>query len=253
MIDLLSDLHLSEGSPNALAAFTRHLQASPANAFYILGDLFDAWVGPEQAQEAIGQAVGHACLLAARQGKKVYFMPGNRDFMLDEPTLAAWQVRLLPDPFVLDLGGTRCLLTHGDALCLGDLAYQEFRRKARSTAWQHLFLQRPWPERLAFARQLRAESENAKATKSLADMDIDEAEALRWLATAEADLLIHGHTHRPATHSMSTGKVRHVLSDWHWPSNADLNEAPRAEALRLIRPEPNSDQHTLQVCRVSLA
>jgi UDP-2,3-diacylglucosamine hydrolase len=246
VVELLSDLHLSAATPHTTAAFLNYLTSCQANQIYVLGDWFDAWIGPEQAGEEPARSVGLAVKQRAIEGLQIHFMPGNRDFLLSEGTLRSWGVSLLSDPYRLQVGRTTCLLTHGDALCLTDTDYQAFRRLARSTQWQTQFLAQPYPERRALALQLRAESENAKRFKPLETMDIDQGEAIRWLSAARADILIHGHTHQPGSSSLPESRVRYVLSDWDL--DLGLPSDHRAEVLRLLTHE---DQ--LSIERVSLA
>jgi UDP-2,3-diacylglucosamine hydrolase len=154
-------------------------------------------------------------------------MHGNRDFLLGQVFARAAGLTLLADPTLLVFGGQRWLLSHGDALCLADHDYQEFRQQVRSPAWQQAFLAQPLAARQATARALRSQSEARKQSlTSYADLDQNATRA--WLARNRARTLIHGHTHRPATHDLDDGLQRLVLSDWE-PSAV----APRAEALRL--------------------
>jgi UDP-2,3-diacylglucosamine hydrolase len=227
--DLLSDLHLSADTPLGCKTFSVYIETTPAEAVFILGDWFDAWVGPEQAELEPYVDVGKAVLASSRH-RKINFMPGNRDFLLSESTLSGWGVTLLPDPFALGVGDPRALLSHGDALCLADKSYQDFRKISRASEWQSDFLTKSFEERLRLAKGLRADSENAKRAKSMAMMDVDRDEALRWLARSGAQCLIHGHTHRPGSDALDATHVRHVLSDWQLD---DHGEAPRAEVLRL--------------------
>ena len=160
-------------------------------------------------------------------------MAGNRDFLLGPRFAQACGMTLLADPCVLVFAGQRWLLSHGDALCLGDHDYMRFRAEVRSPAWQQAFLARPLAERQALARQLRAQSE-ARKRSGETYADLDPAATQAWLQAARSPTLIHGHTHRPASHLLGQGLSREVLSDW------DLHApVPRAEVLRL-------DAHGLQ-------
>jgi UDP-2,3-diacylglucosamine hydrolase len=248
--ELISDLHLSQATPRTTAALVRHLEISKAEHLIVLGDWFDAWVGPEQSLEEPATEVARAVRKRVARGFSVSFMPGNRDFLLSESTLSDWHVALLPDPFRLVLGGTACLLSHGDALCLADADYQAFRRVARGDDWQRQFLDKPYAQRLALAARLRADSEIAKRSKSMATMDIDRSEALRWLAAADSQMLIHGHTHRPGSERLSETCTRHILSDWHLDGDDGQagTLAPRAEVMQLASPKPGA----LSINRVSL-
>ena len=225
--DLISDLHLQEGEPSTFDAWRRYMAAPGADAVFILGDLFEAWPGDDVLQSPGFEADCAEVLRRAAAERPVFFMHGNRDFLVGDAFARATGVRLLDDPTVLELGGHRWLLSHADALCLGDTDYLRFRAQVRDPKWQRELLARPLPERQALARSLRAQSEDRKRSGvSYADVDADEARA--WLAAARATTLVHGHTHRPADHELVPGLRRIVLSDW------DLQaRPPRAEALRL--------------------
>ena len=226
-IDFISDLHLAADTPNAFAAWRDYLLGTPAQAVFILGDLFDAWVGDDARHEGF-EAEGAAVLAAAATQRSVSFMVGNRDFLLGEAMLAACGVAPLADPTVLVAFGQRVLLTHGDAWCLGDVEYQRFRRQVRDPAWQAQVLSRPLAERRSMARSLRSASEAAAPSHPDAWADVDTATALACMRAAGTPTLVHGHTHRPATETLAPGALRHVLSDWE----LDHGGAPRSEVLR---------------------
>lgn len=225
--DLISDLHLQESDPATFDAWRRFVAASDADALFILGDLFEAWPGDDVLDLGGFEAGCARVLREATSRRPVFFMHGNRDFLVGEAFARAGCVRLLPDPTVLALGPHRWLLSHGDPLCLGDTEYLAFRAQVRQAPWQRDLLRRPLAERQALARSMRAQSEDRKRSgATYADADPDEARA--WLAAAKAPTLVHGHTHRPADHDLGSGLRRIVLSDW------DLQaRPPRAEALRL--------------------
>ena len=225
--DLISDLHLQESDPATFDAWRRFLATSDADALFILGDLFEAWPGDDVLDLGGFEADCARALREAAARRPVFFMHGNRDFLVGEAFSRATGVRLLPDPTVLVLGEHRWLLSHGDPLCLGDTEYLAFRAQVRQEQWQRELLRRPLAERQALARSMRARSEDRKRSgATYADADPDEARA--WLGAANAATLVHGHTHRPADHDLGAGLRRIVLSDW------DLQaRPPRAEALRL--------------------
>lgn len=210
-VDFLSDVHLHPAHPRTAQAWARHLRHSSADALFILGDLFEVWVG-DDARTAEFEAGCLAAIASAAAAKPVYFMPGNRDFLLGAQALAAAGMQALADPTVLHAFGGRLLLSHGDALCLGDTAYLQFRAQVRGAAWQQAFLARPLAERHALARQMRDASAAHQAGMAWTDVDPDEA--ARWLAAAGCSTLLHGHTHRPGTHALPGGGTRHVLGDW---------------------------------------
>ena len=229
-VDFISDLHLSAGDPATFAAWQHYLQATPADAVFILGDLFEVWVGDDAVNASPESHFETSCTQALRQVADrlaLFFMHGNRDFLVGPALMAQTGATLLSDPTVLAFAGQRWLLSHGDALCLDDAGYQDFRRLVRSPDWQRAFLARPLAERQALARDMRRQSEARK--RSGTDYgDVDAAAARQWLGAAGAPVLIHGHTHKPARHDLGGGLSRWVLSDWD-----SLASVPRAEVLRL--------------------
>ncbi|MEP7056669.1 MAG: UDP-2,3-diacylglucosamine diphosphatase [Caldimonas sp.] len=227
-IDFISDLHLTAETPRAFALWSDYLRNTDADAVFMLGDLFEAWIGDDARFEGF-EARSAAALAEAASRRPIAFMVGNRDFLLGDAMLEACGVTALADPTLLSAFGQRVLLSHGDAMCIDDVAYQHFRRTVRGAAWQHDFLARPLGERRVAARAMRAESERRKATQSADSwFDVDTAAALQAMRAADASALIHGHTHRPGSETLAEGRQRHVLSDW------DLDHAatPRAQVLR---------------------
>lgn len=227
-IDFISDLHLAADTPLTFDAWADYLQRTTADAVFILGDLFEVWVG-DDARLSGFEAECTQVLTAAAQHRAIAFMAGNRDFLVGHEMLRACGVSALADPCLLKAFGQRVLLTHGDAWCLADTDYQAFRAMVRSPQWQAQFLSQPLDARVRFARDVRNQSKMRKeGLPSPADWaDVDTATALAGLHQAASTTLIHGHTHRPATEDLGEGCVRHVLSDW------DLDHAPhRAEVLR---------------------
>lgn len=236
-VDLISDLHLQAGDADTQALWLRYLDAQPApDALFILGDLFEVWVGDDvlEQPDTPERAFMLACVQALHRfatHTPVYFMAGNRDFLLGAAALAASGMQGLGDPTVLAFGGRRWLLSHGDAMCLADTEYLAFREQVRSPQWQADFLARPLAEREAIARDLRARSEARKRTLGHDPSlwaDVDDEAARAALHAASAHTLIHGHTHRPAEHALGNGLQRIVLSDWD-----ALARPPRAQVLRL--------------------
>lgn len=235
-LDFLSDLHLQASEPATVQALSQYLAATRADAVFLLGDLFEVWVGDDALLEPGSFEAGCAALLreAARQ-RPLFFMQGNRDFLTGPQFDALCGTTTLADPTVLDCAGQRLLLSHGDALCLDDVDYQRFRAMARSPAWQAAFLAQPLAQRRAQARGIRAQSESRKSASRQGGgdgnmptyADLDAAATRDWLAAARATTLIHGHTHRPAEHDLGQGLRRVVLSDWD--AGAPV---PRAEVLR---------------------
>lgn len=226
-VEFISDLHLQPGDPATLVAWRAYMAATQADAVFILGDLFEAWVGDDAAAEAGFEADCAGVLREAAQRLPLFFLHGNRDFLVGSGLADLTGVTLLADPTVFTFGARRWLLSHGDALCVTDTSYQEFRRKVRNPAWQQAVLGRPLAERRQMARGLRSESEQAQEAGKLY-ADVDTATALQWLEAADAPVLIHGHTHQPGEHALDAGHRRIVLSDWDAAA-----QPPRLEALRL--------------------
>lgn len=227
-VDFLSDLHLQAAEPDTLACFERYLAATPADALFLLGDLFEVWVGDDACDEPGSFEATAARLLAgAARQRAVYLLHGNRDFLLGASFVQRTGAALLADPSVLVFGGQRLLLSHGDLLCLDDVDYQRFRTQARSSAWQQQFLAQPLAVRRRLAGEMRAQSE-ARKRSSHAWADVDGPAALAWLQAAHAPTLVHGHTHRPAEHLLAPGYRRLVLSDWDAAARP-----PRGDVLRL--------------------
>ena len=227
-VDFISDLHLCEAMPATFRAWEQHLRHSTADAIFILGDLFEVWVG----DDARSQPFARRCvdvLAEAACCRQLAFMVGNRDFLVGRSLLREAGLMALPDPTVLSAWGHNVLLSHGDALCLSDTPYQAFRREVRSAAWQDAFLARPLAERVALAAEMRKASAERWKMDSDADADVDTAEAVRWMHGMGAAEMIHGHTHRPGSSALAPGFKRHVLSDW------DMDTDHRAEVLRLTR------------------
>jgi UDP-2,3-diacylglucosamine hydrolase len=238
VIDFVSDLHLQAARPANFAAWQNYLSHSTADALFILGDLFEVWVGDDLAQAGDGPQARFAIdcqglLRAASQHIALYFIHGNRDFLLGAQYAADCGMALLADPTVLDFDGQRWLVSHGDALCLGDTQYQQFRQMVRSPAWQAEFMARPLAQRQQIARELREQSNTLK-TSGVSYADVDSAAACACLHAAGASTLLHGHTHRPADHLLEADGPaalrRIVLSDW----DAEA-QPPRLEILRWQR------------------
>lgn len=233
MVDFISDLHLQAAEPQTFAAWKNYLESTKADAVFILGDLFEVWVGDDAVAEAApGQtSFLNTCagvLKQAAERLSLYFMHGNRDFLVGESFCASSDVALLADPCVLEFGAERWVLSHGDALCLADADYQQFRKIVRSAEWQVSFLAKPLHERHGIARGLREQSQ-AKNIAVTTYADADEGATLALLEATGATQLVHGHTHRPASHILPGGFQRHVLSDW------DLEATPaRGQVFRLV-------------------
>lgn len=214
----IADLHLDPVRPLMIDAF-RAFCAGPARAaraVYILGDLFEVWIGDDDDDPVWDRVIDAIGALSAH-GVAVHFMPGNRDFLVGDRLLARTGMFRLADVEVITLGDDRTLLCHGDTLCTDDTAYQAFRRQVRSPEWQRDFLARPLAERRHIAAGLRDDSGDAMSGKSTGEMDVN-ADALRALCREQAvERVIHGHTHRPTRDHWTvdgTTVERWVLADW---------------------------------------
>lgn len=223
----ISDLHLDSSRPAITELFGQFVrrEGKSADALYLLGDLFEAWVGDDDPSE-VGAYVASTLREVADSGVPVYFIRGNRDFLMGQDYAAHAGFRILPDPAVIVLYGKPTLLLHGDLLCTDDVAYQAFRAQTRNPVWQAQFLSQPLQARLAFATQARAASQahQAKLREGGNDVrfetvtDVTPATVEATFARFGIDSMIHGHTHRPAVHELRVGGrqcTRIVLGDWY--------------------------------------
>ena len=228
-VDFISDLHLQEKDPATFKVWQDYMQNTTADAVWILGDLFEVWVGDDAAQHHDFLQQCAEVLRNCGALRHVAFMRGNRDFLVGSEFLTNCGVHDLQDPCVLQFSGQRWLLSHGDEGCLGDVDYQAFRSTVRQPAWQQSFLAKPLAEREAIARQLRLQSQQHKNDPNMVYADVDDAWAQSALMKCECTCLLHGHTHRPGDHLLEgvTRWQRRVLSDWDAQSTK-----PRAEVLR---------------------
>ena len=220
----ISDLHLSAERPSISERFFEflHAQASRAAALYILGDLFEYWIGDDELDETHGNPLARRVAAAlgqlAKRGVGIAFMHGNRDFLIGRRFGEASGARLLEDPAVEKIGGTRTLLMHGDTLCTDDLDYQAWRNVARSGDWQREFLAKTLPARRKALQALRDKSKEVVGAKPAAIMDVNEGAVREALREHSLTRLVHGHTHRPARHTLEVdGRPceRWVLPDWY--------------------------------------
>ena len=225
--DFISDLHLHASEAATFHAWQHYMQATPADAVFILGDLFEVWVGDDSLQDGSFESQCAQVIRQTALRAPVFFMHGNRDFLVGQGLMASCHATLLDDPTILIFNDKRWLLSHGDALCIDDLAYMQFRTQVRSPEWQRDFLTKPLAERQTTARGLRQQSE-ARKQSGAEYADVDTQAARQLLGDANALTLIHGHTHKPAEHDLGDGMRRVVLSDWDAAATP-----PRAEAIRL--------------------
>ncbi len=192
--------------------------ARTASAIYILGDLFETWIGDDDIGSDFPARIVSALRATADDGTTISFLAGNRDFLIGDAFAAASGVRLLTEPYVLSTPEWQFVLAHGDALCTDDDAYQAFRRQVRHLDWQAAFLARPLAERRALAENMRDQSEHTKREKAAYLMDLNPGETDDFLRAHGYATFIHGHTHKPAQHDHLVDGIhveRWVLADWH--------------------------------------
>lgn len=229
----ISDLHLEEKRPEITAAFHRFVreQASQAEALYILGDFFEAWIGDDEHTQ-LQNDVAETLQTLTGGGTSLYLMHGNRDFLLGQDYCARIGGVLIEDPTVIDLYGEPTLLMHGDTLCTADVAYQKFRKNMRNPDWQKAFLTRPLADRQQVARQLREISMAQTKGKQESIMDVTPEEVRHQMSAHGVRQMIHGHTHRPAVHEFEVDGApasRIVLGDWDsaiWQVKAEPGRKP---------------------------
>ena len=213
----ISDLHLNQDRPDITKAFLNFLEntACKAEKLYILGDLFEAWIGDDDQNEFISEIQN--ALIRINKTTKVLFMHGNRDFLIGPDFASSAGMKILTDPVVEEMFGDPVLLMHGDLLCTEDIDYQKFRKVSRDIKWQKEFLSKPLAERRIIAQNLRGASKEATGKKKEEIMDVSEFEVIKIIQESSVSLLIHGHTHRPNSHSIALKKhtaKRIVLGDW---------------------------------------
>jgi UDP-2,3-diacylglucosamine hydrolase len=232
----ISDLHLSQGQPGLTGLFLDFLHSTTQGAerLYILGDLFDAWIG-DDALDDCAQTVIQALISLGKSSCQIFIQGGNRDFLLGHHFAKACRASLLGDTEVIDLLGKRCLLMHGDLLCSDDRDYQNARVILRNPAFMADFLAKPIPERLALAKGYRQQSLDAISGKASEIMDVTELTVLEYLDRFQAELLIHGHTHRPGVSTLPPNgqRQRYCLGDWG-PSGTRYLHASPEQGLRLL-------------------
>ena len=215
----ISDLHLDASRPDITGQFLRFLgtDARSATALYILGDLFEVWIGDDDLDNGKREIVA-ALKGTVDAGVPTFFMHGNRDFLIGPGFAAASGCELLPDPTIVELHGERVLLMHGDTLCTDDEGYQRFRSMVRDPAWQTQFLAMSIPERLALADQAREGSRAHMAQTADEIMDVNQGAVEQAMRSHDVATLLHGHTHRPDVHCFSSDgreRTRIVLGDWY--------------------------------------
>jgi len=217
-VHFISDLHLTQDRPENTQRFLAYLEslAPKVSDLYILGDLFDVWVGDDDSTPP-NESIKEALAKLTQQGVLVHFLAGNRDFLIGEAFFNTTQVSCLEDETVIDLFGVKTLLMHGDLLCTDDVQYQQIRQVTRSPAWREETLSKPLEERLALGQHYRQESHLNKKGKSTSIMDVNETAVVKLLEKHDVQRLIHGHTHRPNIHTHTANSQtakRFVLADW---------------------------------------
>ncbi len=235
----ISDLHLDDRRPETTALLLSFLQreAVAADALYILGDLFEYWLGDDVPSNC-AIALAEALTRLNKQGVPCYFLHGNRDFLLKQAYADAAGLTLLPDEYVTELYGEPVLLMHGDSLCTDDVPYQQFRQMVRDPIWQQNFLAKTPAERLQVALQARDASAEHKDTVGMDIMDVNAEQVLEAFARHGVRRMIHGHTHRPAIHDLTIGDrsaQRIVLGDWYTQGSV-LRVQPGMYDLSVLQP-----------------
>ncbi|MCP4492842.1 MAG: UDP-2,3-diacylglucosamine diphosphatase [Gammaproteobacteria bacterium] len=211
----ISDCHLDENRQeitNHLISFLQN-RARKARFLYILGDLFETWIGDDDPAVYSDDVFDILKKLANKTD--VFFIPGNRDFLLGEPGSKRLGARLISEPYFITLGEQKVALLHGDSLCTDDTEYQHFRKMVRSHEWQSEFLAKPPGERKHIVSELRMQSKAAIQDKSMDIIDVNQASVVDSFDKLNVDIIIHGHTHKPAIHRYRQHRVRYVLGDWN--------------------------------------
>ena len=232
VVEFISDLHLEQSRPATFQIWRQYMQSSVADVIFILGDLFESWVGDDitSAPSPLGDFERQCVQVLANTKAKVYFMHGNRDFLIGEQFAQASHIELLPDPTLLQWKTSTAILTHGDLLCIDDIEYQATRKQVRNPLWQQQALSLPLQHRLIAAQQLREKSRQTQQSHTEDITDANPDEALRWFKDEPAPYMIHGHTHRPADHQVTANHTRIVLTDWELDTLEPTEQ--RAEMLR---------------------
>jgi len=231
-IYFISDLHLEPAQKAITDGFLSFIDSlNDAEALYILGDFFEVWMGDDYSNDYI-ELINQTLRKCAAKGTKIYFMHGNRDFLIGQAWCKNTNCELLEESKLITLGDESILLMHGDSLCTDDIDYMKARIMLRNPQWQQQFLAQSIPERIEFAKQARSESKESQQGKSYDIMDVNQTAVDEALSSANCSTLIHGHTHRPNIHNWNfegQERIRYVLGDWgdkgwyiKWQENKDL-------------------------------
>lgn len=215
----VSDIHLQASLPCTAAAFVHFLNdhARHTKQLYLLGDLFEAWAGDDDIGTPFNRGIVNAIRQVSDAGASVFWIAGNRDFLIGPQFASAAGLTLLPDPSLIQHGNHRIILTHGDTCCTDDIGYMAFRQQVRNANWQAAFLARPLAERQTIIRDMRAGSRAEQRSKSSEMMDVNASAIAQLFDASHTSIMIHGHTHRTARHTTphaSGERVRYVLPDW---------------------------------------
>lgn len=240
MILFVSDLHLSPRSPGATRLFLDFLtgHARQASELFILGDLFEAWIGDDDIDDPYHAEIVRALRAASDAGLHISVMHGNRDFLLGNAFAASSGVRLIEDPYILSTAEWQFVLSHGDALCLDDTAYMKFRAQVRNPVWQADLLAKPLGERREIAAHMRRVSEASQRDATSPYTDLQAAATDDFLREHGYATFIHGHTHQPAKHDHMVDGIhveRWVLADWHEDNGNATGECLAWNGETLIR------------------
>lgn len=211
----VSDVHLSDALPHTTSVFLQFLatQAIHAERLYLLGDLFEYWAGDDDSETPYNRVIIAALRAVSDAGVALYWIAGNRDFLVGESFASQIRAQILNDPCELQLANQHLLISHGDALCTDDIGYMAFRSMVREPSWQKQFLSKPLSERKAIIQGMRQASSSEQKNKSMAIMDVNQNAVTQLCEQFPGASLIHGHTHRTAKHSEAHG-LRYVLPDW---------------------------------------
>lgn len=228
----VSDVHLQESMPATTAAFLRFLQvdAVHADALYILGDLFEYWAGDDDIDAPLNRQIIDALCVLRERGTALFWIGGNRDFLIGSGFARAAGCTLLNDGCVIEIAGKNIVLAHGDAQCTDDIDYIAFRQQVRQPDWQQRFLAQPLAQRKAIIAGMRAQSRTAQQYKIAQIMDVNASAIERLFRESGTSTMIHGHTHRPALHVTGSGKdqkLRVVLPDWDCDDGNHKINTPR--------------------------
>ena len=214
-IAFVSDLHLEPIENKRVKVFFKFLNdaVNKYEELYILGDFFEYWIGDDDTQP-VNKLIMQRLKTASDNGLKIYFIHGNRDFLIGSEFESETGVKILEDQHIFNIGERKIMVSHGDSFCIDDVEYQEMKREIRSDSWKKDFLTKSISERVDFANDLRKKSSERNSNKPENIMDVNDNYVLEVVQREKIDILIHGHTHRPVVHNMANGSIRAVLGSW---------------------------------------